>query len=95
MSKKLETLFSERVKRDLDAIPDLFQFKLMAGSIRGIPDRVGCRNGRFIALELKTDVGKTDPLQEWTLGKLKRAGAYVAIATPANWPIILREIKTL
>lgn len=68
---------------------------MVAGSIRGLPDRMGCKNGRLVAIELKIDGEKPDPLQAWTLAKLKRAGAYTAVATPANWHIILQEIQDL
>lgn len=95
MSKKAETSFSDRVKRDLDQMPHSHFFKLMAGSIRGLPDRVGCKRGRFIALELKVGRNKADALQGWVLRKLSQAGAYTAVVTPENWDIIKEEINNL
>jgi VRR-NUC domain. len=45
----------------------------------GIPDIIACINGRFVAFEVKTQVGKTTKIQEITIQKIKDAGgnAYV------------------
>jgi hypothetical protein len=94
VSRKPETLFEEKVRDDLALLKGGWFFKLMAGSIRGLPDRVGCLKGRFIALELKVGPNRADKLQGWTLGKLKAAGAYTAVVTPENWGKIYAELQS-
>jgi hypothetical protein len=39
----------------------------------GIPDLLGCLNGKFFAIEVKTDTGKTTKLQDRELGQIKFA----------------------
>lgn len=40
----------------------------------GIPDLIICHKGRFIALEVKAEKGKTTTLQEVALRRIRRAG---------------------
>lgn len=47
----------------------------MSGSeflAKGIPDIIGCYDGKFIGIEIKTKEGKLDLAQRWHLEKIKR-----------------------
>ena len=46
----------------------------------GIPDILACYKGRWCWVELKTEKGKVSPIQEWTHGKLRDAGAVGTVA---------------
>lgn len=86
MAKKPETVFKERIKPHLDRIPHSWWVKIQMLSLAGIPDYLGCINGRFVALELKKD-GKTDAslLQGWVLSKIRAAGGIALKVDPENW----------
>lgn len=45
----------------------------------GIPDIVGCYRGRFIAFEVKTDVGRVSKLQEYTIRQIVAAGGMTSV----------------
>jgi len=50
----------------------------------GIPDIIGCYQGRFIAIECKAGKGKTTALQERELQWIKDAGGFVFVARENN-----------
>ena len=50
----------------------------------GIPDIIGCYNGRFIAIECKAGKGKATALQERELIAIGNAGGFTYIAREDN-----------
>jgi Holliday junction resolvase len=50
----------------------------------GIPDIIGCYNGRFIAIECKAGKGQLTALQARELGSIKAAGGFVFVAREDN-----------
>jgi Holliday junction resolvase len=46
----------------------------------GIPDIIGCKNGKFIAIECKAGKGKTTALQDRELVAICNAGGFTFIA---------------
>ena len=57
--------------------PGCLYIKAPAGiysSRRGISDFIFCVNGRFVAIEVKTEVGKITPIQEQFLKEVEEAG---------------------
>jgi hypothetical protein len=94
MSKKPETIFKERVHRDLREIQKATQalwfVKTQQVSIRGTPDELLCVRGKFIAIELKaTEKDFCDPLQLRTLDLIHAASGLAMCAHPGNWDLIL------
>jgi len=61
-------------------------------SVRGVPDLLVCYRGQFIALELKTDAGKLDPLQGYILDNIAKAGGISRVVTPKNVKEIFEEL---
>lgn len=96
MAKQPETIFKEKVLKDLRALPKTWAEKIQQVAIRGTPDILACVNGHFVSLELKrSDKAKTDPLQDYVLGKISDAGGMALVAHPLNWPDILAKLKKL
>ncbi len=60
----------------LKSLDKCFAFKMHGGlySTSGIPDIICCYKGKFVAFEVKTDIGKLSKLQEITLEKISNAG---------------------
>lgn len=50
----------------------------------GIPDIIGCHQGRFIAIECKAGNGKTTALQERELAAIKATGGFTFVAREYN-----------
>lgn len=95
MALQPETRFRLRIKPALEAIPHSYWVKIQAGSIIGVPDVLGCVNGRMVALELKTDEGQATAMQKYRIGKFAAAGAFTSILRPSNWAKVLAELQEL
>jgi hypothetical protein len=96
MAQKPETIFKERVLKDLRALPSTYAVKIQQQAIRGTPDILACVNGWFVAIELKKDdKAKTDKRQDYELKKIDEAGGMALVAHPLNWPGMLARIKRL
>lgn len=99
--KKAETIFKERVFRDLEdihATVPIYYTKIQQVSIRGTPDVFCCINGVFIAIELKRSgaIARTDEfLQEYNLAKIRKAGGIGVTLTPEEWPEFYSKLKKL
>jgi len=95
MAQKPETVFKQRIMPFLKRLPKTWVVKVQQVSIRGTPDILMCVNGVFVALELKTIVGKVDQLQQYTIDKINRCGGYAFIVDPSNWERIHEFLKYL
>jgi len=79
------------VKKFLNSAPNCWHFTKEAAAIRGIPDIVGCINGRFFALELKRSEAESRKktgrivLQKVVLDLIRRNGGFAEVAFPENW----------
>lgn len=93
--KKRETLFGERVDRDLRTLKRAWFTNIQQVAIRGIPDRVGVVNGQFVAIELKTNTGVLDALQRYVLTKIREAGGYPCAVTPDTWDKCFETLQEL
>lgn len=96
---KRETLFCVRVQNDLKKLSlgnhHVWFKKTQEVSRRGMPDIIGSLDGRFIALELKTDDGVVDKLQQVTIDRLAKTGAYARVVRESEWTEVLEELKNL
>lgn len=65
----------------LKTVPHCFAWKEHGGmyGIAGIPDIIACISGRFIAFEVKTEIGKTTALQDATIRKINAAGGTAVV----------------
>lgn len=97
MSKKPETIFAEKVDKDLREAfgSDIFIENIQQVGKVGTPDRLICLSGLFLALELKVEKGLPSKAQLLKLAKIQRAGGYSAVAFPSTWPLVLDEIKSI
>lgn len=95
MAKQNETLFKERVQRDLSLLHNTAYFKIQQKTIRGDPDFLICCNSLFIALELKTDEGDVAPLQEKRLSDVSNAKGIALVARPSNWKKVLNMLHEI
>lgn len=51
----------------------------------GIPDLLVCYEGKYLAIELKTEKGKVSVLQKWNIQKIKDAGGVAIILRPSEF----------
>lgn len=96
MTSNPETLFKLRVQRDLKTLRRIWFFKSQEVSVRGIPDIIACLGSYFVALELKRSSSeKADPLQNYNLNCIERAGGLAVVVSPESWGKVFRELQLL
>lgn len=96
MAKKPETVFKDRIRPHLEALPNSWWVKIQQVSIRGTPDFLGCINGQFVALELKKDAkAPIDKLQLYNLEKIDFAGGTAVVVFPENWDEVYEDLKKI
>ena len=83
---KSETLFrTQKVDPFLKSLKHAYFFSIQQKAIRGTPDKLGVVQGTFVALELKSEKGKVDPLQKFYLKEIEKAGGLAMVVSPQNW----------
>ena len=93
MSKKEETLFKERIAPQLKKLGKFTKIQQVV--ICGTPDFIGCINGIYIELELKTLQGSASKLQEVSLARTLKNGGIALQVSPANWSEIYSYLASL
>ncbi len=91
--KQPETKFKEKVLKKLRELDGLWCVKTQFVSIAGIPDIIGCYNGRFFAWELKTDKGRATKLQQYILKQIGKAGGITAVVSPKTFEKDLKNLR--
>ena len=94
-SKKPETVFKERVQKDLFTMfgDSCWVEKIQQVAIRGTPDLLICICGDFIAFELKKDEdSEPDRLQTHKLMAITKAGGKAYTVHPGNWKLIKEKL---
>lgn len=82
-----EKQFEKKVREFLKTLPNQWNFKVFGNAFQesGIPDIIGCINGRFIGLEIKSSRGKASDLQLYKIDLINKAGGYATVVSPKNW----------
>lgn len=82
-----EKQFEKKVREFLKSLPKQWHFKVFGNAFQesGIPDLVGCINGRLIGLEVKSSKGKPSELQLYKIKLINKAGGYATVVSPKNW----------
>lgn len=88
-----ETRFSARFAKELDKIPGVWYVKIQQVTKRGDPDYLICAGGVFMAAELKTEIGKPTPLQQFKLDAIKECGGTAKVVRPSNMKEFLQEVR--
>lgn len=87
----LEKEFQTKVLKLLRTVPGSYWYKANDRTTAGIPDIIGCVNGLFFALELKTR-STVSAIQAYHLRKIEDALGQAFVVTPANWKKVFEFI---
>ncbi len=76
-----ETLVKKAIVAYLDTLEECWHvaYHTMGYGKRGVPDRLVCYRGRFIALEIKAPGGKATAWQERAIKEINAAGGLAAV----------------
>ena len=86
--KKRETVFREKVRRKLKTLKNTWFTSVQQKSISGTPDIIMCVNGKFVALELKTNEGKLSKIQGYNIEQINSSEGYGLVVSPDNFETI-------
>lgn len=78
--------------------PNLYIFKVPQGpytSRRGLPDLVMCAMGKFVAIEVKTEVGHVTPLQDHEIKKIAEASGLSYVIYGKDLDLINRIVQDI
>lgn len=76
-----ETKVKKEIIKYLDTLSECFHFAVhnVGYGKRGLPDRLVCYRGRFIALEIKAPGGKATPWQERCIDEINASQGYAKV----------------
>lgn len=65
----------------------IYNVKVWGGGYQraGIPDILACVNGHFVAIELKTEVGRTSKLQDHNITRIRESGGTAIVLRPSGF----------
>jgi hypothetical protein len=97
VAKKEETKFQEKVLKRLRRMPKSWWLNCEMLSLIGIPDIIGCVEGRFVALELKRNISEIENenkhlLQRHILMSIENAGGYAMMVSPEVFDEVCEEV---
>lgn len=96
LAKKPETVFKDRIRPLLEALPWTFVIKIQQEAIHGDPDFVLVVNGSAVYIELKKSTAEcATPLQLDRLRRAERAGAYAFVVSPETWEPCFSFLQSL
>ena len=85
MARTPEGKVKDKVVRQLKALGCYYFFPATGGYGRsGVPDIVGCYQGRFFGIECKAGRNKPTPLQAANLRSIEDAGGFTAVVNEDN-----------
>ncbi len=89
-----EKLFENKVRGFLKQLPNQWHFKVFGNMFQssGVPDILGCLNGRLIGLEVKSSTGKPSELQLHVIREIIKAGGYAVVVSPKNWDSVQKDL---
>ena len=93
MARTPEAAVKANVRKILDSLGIYYFMPPGVGFGRaGIPDIIGCMNGRFIAIECKAGKGKTTALQERELSAIYNHGGFAFVAHENNLDLLRQQL---
>lgn len=57
-----------------------YAINIVNASLNGTPDIVACIGGKFVAVEVKTDIGDSQPLQIYTAEVIRSLGGIALVS---------------
>lgn len=90
-----ESAFQKKVIKFLDD-EGIYYVNYWGGGIytrSGIPDLLCCVNGKFTAVELKTDTGRVSELQKYNIDRIIKSGGTALVLRPSDFESFKSVIK--
>lgn len=85
----------EAFKKGIEGTKNLWGFFPVPLYNIGIPDWVGVAGGRFVAVEFKSERGRTRRIQLLIHERIRKAGGLVMVAYPSDVDDVVKELLWL
>ena len=91
-----EKTFENKVKKMLKQ-KGIWHFKVWGSMFQaaGVPDILGCCNGRLIALEIKDVNGKASKLQIYVIEQIQACGGYARFVYPSDYEDLIKDLTKI
>lgn len=91
-----EKLFETKIKNYLRSL-GIWHVKFFANGYtrRGIPDILACVNGKFVAIEVKSENGKPSALQTKNIEMIQESGGIAVVLYPDDFEDFKLMIESL
>ena len=91
-----ENNITKRIKDYLKS-KDIWHVKYFANTFTkaGIMDILACVRGKFVGIEVKTDVGKLSEIQKYQAEQLKKSGGLWYCVRPNNFDDFKQDIENI
>lgn len=75
----------------------VYYFKMLgcAATRPGVPDLICCINGRFVAIEVKSETGRLTDLQKANIELIQQSGGIALATWPDDFPHLKKIIKDI
>ena len=94
-TSKLESVITRQVKGWLKNHPDIWHMKVLGSGVqvKGVPDFLICKNGKFVGIELKRPDGKgiVSEVQKAQIDRIRKAGGVAEVIDNFNDFLALME----
>jgi len=69
-----ESQLQAKILRYLENLTNTYVIKVVTANKSGVPDIIVSLNGRFVAIEVKTEKGVISKLQQYNIDKINKLG---------------------
>ncbi len=88
-----EKQFENKIKKFLtDKKVWFVKFFANRNTKSGIPDLLVCIGGRFLGIEVKSEIGQPSELQVYNVEKIREAGGLAIVLRPQDWDRFKKSI---
>ena len=89
----LESKIQSKILKELKKVPECYAYKNITTNRKGIPDIIVCFKGKFVALEVKNEKGKTTQLQDWNIDQIRQSGGTAEVVR--SWADVAEILRRL
>lgn len=91
-----EKTFENKLKRYFKS-QGLYYFKFWGTMYTraGVPDLIVCVNGRFVGVEVKSEVGKPSEIQLQNIKEIRDNGGYAVVVHPGQYQNLIDLIEAI
>lgn len=88
----LESAIQSKIMKELKKA-GIYAHKNITTNKKGIPDIICCVHGKYLALEVKNEKGKTTELQDWNINEIRKSGGRAEVVR--SWEDVSEILRSM